>query len=167
MTLLTATADICDAYPDLASVTELPFRDFGAMTSFSGQVETVRCFEDNSMVRRALEGPGEGRILVVDGGASLRVALLGDKLAAQAVTNGWIAVVVEGCVRDTAALRELPLGVKALASCPMRSYKRGEGQVGVVLRIGRMDVRSGWWLYADADGILTMPGEALRPQPDR
>ena len=86
------TADLCDAYPDQVSVTDLQLHDYGGITTFSGPVETVRCFEDNSMVRRALEQPGDGRVLVVDGGASLRVALLGDRLAALAVTNGWRGV---------------------------------------------------------------------------
>lgn len=137
-----------------------PFGNYGGVRSFSGQVETVRCFEDNSLVRKALEQPGEGRILVVDGGTSLRVALLGDQLAALAVQNGWIGVVIEGCVRDVAALRELPIGIRALGSNPRRSIKRGQGQMGVMLRLGRMDVRAGWWLYADDDGIITLPHPA-------
>ena len=166
MTILSATADICDAYPDYVSVSDLPFRDFGGVTTFSGQVETVRCFEDNSMVRAALEQPGEGRVLAVDGGGSMRVALLGDRLGALALSNGWIGVVVEGCVRDVAILRELPLGIKALGSCPLRSNKRGEGQLGLMVRLGRMDVRSGWWLYADTDGVITIPHVATNPGSD-
>jgi len=166
MTILSATADICDAFPDHVSVSDLPFRDFGGVTTFSGQVETIRCFEDNSMVNRVLEQPGEGRVLVVDGGASVRVALLGDRLGSLALTNGWAGVVIEGCVRDVSALHELPIGVKALGSCPLRSYKRGEGQVGVMVRLGRLDVRSGWWLYADADGVVTLPHPAEAPSKD-
>jgi regulator of ribonuclease activity A len=128
--------------------------------NFSGQVDTLRCFEDNSLVRKALGQPGEGRILVVDGGTSMRVALLGDQLGALAVQNGWTGIVIEGCVRDTAALRELPIGIRALGANPRRSIKRGQGQHGVMLRLGRMDVRSGWWLYADDDGIVVLPHEA-------
>ena len=154
------TADICDAYPDRVQVADQPFRSYGGVSKFGGQVETVRCFEDNSVVRRALEVEGNGRILVVDGGTSMRVALLGDRLAALAIQNGWVGVVIEGCVRDVTALAELPIGIRALGSNPRRSVKRGQGQIGVMLRLGRMDVRSGWWLYADADGIVTLPHAA-------
>jgi len=157
MTILSATAEICDAYPHDVSVSDLPFRDFGGVTSFSGRTETVRCFEDNSMVHVALEQPGDGRVLVIDAGSSMRVALLGDRLGAMALSNGWTGIVIEGCVRDVDALRELPIGIKALGSCPLRSVNRREGQVGVMVRLGRMDVRAGWWLYADADGVLTIP----------
>lgn len=159
MTALPPTADICDAYPD-AGVADVAFVDYGARTRFSGPVETVRCFEDNSMVRRALETPGEGRVLVVDGGGSMRCALFGDRLGALAVENGWSGLVIEGCVRDVAALRDLPLGVKALGSNPLRSIKRGQGQIGTMVWIGRMDVRPGWWLYADEDGVVTLPEPA-------
>ena len=151
-----ATAEICDSNPK-ASVADLAFRDYGGSPLFFGPVETVRCFEDNTMVRRALESPGDGRVLVVDGGGSMRCALVGAQLGALAVANGWGGVVVEGCVRDIAALRLLPLGVRALGASPLGSAKRGKGHIGVVVRIGRMDVRSGWWLYADEDGIVTVP----------
>lgn len=150
------TADICDAYPQ-AGVADLAFRDYGARKVFSGPVLTVRCFEDNSMVATALEAPGEGRVLVVDGGGSMRCALLGDRMGALAVKNGWVGIVIEGCVRDVTALRSLPLGVKALGSNPLRSNKRGEGQIGTMIWIGRMNVQSGWWLYADEDGVITLP----------
>lgn len=156
MTDFPATADICDSNPS-AQVADPNFRDYGGIGRFFGPVETVRCFEDNSMVRQALELPGVGRILVVDGGGSMRCALVGDQLGALAVANGWAGIVVEGCVRDTAALRQLPLGVRALGSNPMRGARRGQGQMSVMVRIGRMDVRSGWWLYADDDGIVTVP----------
>jgi len=162
MTQTPATADICDAYPD-ANVADLAFVDFGGAARFSGEVETVRCFEDNALVARVLESPGDGRVLVVDGGASMRVALLGDRLGAMAVANGWVGVVIEGCVRDTVALRSLPFGIKALGSIPRRSKKRGEGQIGAMVRIGRMDVRAGWWLYSDEDGIVTLPAPAVLP----
>ncbi len=151
-----ATADICDAHPD-ANVADPAFRNYGGAVQFFGPVETVRCFEDNSIVRKALESPGEGRVLVVDGGGSMRCALVGDQLGELALANGWVGIVVEGCVRDTAALRNLPIGIRALGSNPMRSTKRGQGHMSVMVRIGRMDVRSGWWLYADEDGIVTVP----------
>lgn len=160
VTRVPPTADICDAYPESVQVADQPFRDYGGVRTFSGQVETVRCFEDNSLVRRALEQPGEGRVLVVDGGTSMRVALLGDRLGAIAIQNGWAGVVIEGCVRDVAALRELPIGIRALGSNPRPSIKRSQGQLGVMVRLGRMDVRAGWWLYADADGTIALPHAA-------
>jgi len=150
------TADICDAYPQ-AGVADLAFRDYGALTQFSGAVETVRCFEDNGRIAAALETPGEGRVLVVDGGGSMRCALFGGQLGTLAVENGWTGIVIEGCVRDVTVLRSLPLGVKALGSNPLRSNKRGEGQIGTMVWIGRMNVQSGWWLYADEDGVITLP----------
>lgn len=156
--IVPATADICDAIPDLVSVADLPFRDYGAVPAFFGEVQTVKCFEDNTIVRRALEQPGHGRVLVVDGGGSVKVALLGDELAALAIENGWGGIIIEGSVRDVSRLGELPIGIKALASSPARSNKRGEGSIGVMVRMGRMDVRSGWWIYADADGVVTIPG---------
>lgn len=109
------------------------------------------------MITKALETPGEGRVLVVDGGGSMRCALFGSQLGALAVENGWTGIVIEGCVRDVTALRSLPLGVKALGSNPLRSAKRGEGQIGTMVWIGRMNVQSGWWLYADEDGVITLP----------
>ncbi len=156
MSLPPPTADICDAYPQ-AGVADLAFRDYGALTQFSGAVETVRCFEDNGRIAAALEDPGEGRVLVVDGGGSMRCALFGGRLGALAVENGWTGIVIEGCVRDVTALRSLPIGVKALGSNPLRSNKRGEGQIGTMVWIGRMNVQSGWWLYADEDGVITLP----------
>ena len=121
------TADICDAYPESVQVADQAFHNYGGIRTFSGQVETVRCFEDNTLVRQVLAQPGEGRILVVDGGTSMRVALLGDQLGALAVQNEWTGVVIEGCVRDVAALRGLPIGIRALGSIPRRSIKRGPG----------------------------------------
>jgi len=156
MSLPPPTADICDAYPRVG-VADLAFRDYGALTQFSGAVETVRCFEDNSKIATALESPGEGRVLVVDGGGSMRCALIGGRMGALAVENGWAGIVIEGCVRDVKALRSLPLGIKALGSNPLRSKKRGEGQIGTMVWIGRMNVQSGWWLYADEDGVIALP----------
>lgn len=151
------TADICDAYPNHAPITDLSFHDYGAIARFGGEVQTVRCFEDNSMVRTALEQPGEGRVLVVDGGGSMRVALFGDQLATLAIESDWAGILIEGCVRDAAALGSMPIGIRALGTCPQRSQKRGQGQIGAMVRIGRMDIRSGWWLYADEDGIVVLP----------
>lgn len=114
----------------------------------------LQCLEDNSYVKRALEESGAGRVLVVDGGSSLRCALLGDQLAALALKNGWAGVVVFGCVRDAAALRKMALGVKAVATVPLRSVKRDVGERDVPLAVSGFTVRPGDWIYSDVDGVL-------------
>lgn len=148
------TADLCDAFADQVEVFEPIFRDFGGREAFHGPISTVKAFEDNSLVRRALEEPGHGRVLVVDGGASTRCAMLGDRLAALAVENGWVGVVIYGCVRDSSALKNIALGIKALATHPMKSEKRNTGQRDIVVRIAGVCVAPGAYLYADADGIV-------------
>jgi regulator of ribonuclease activity A len=147
------TTDLSDAHPE-AQVGEPLLRHFGGVSSFSGPIETLRVFEDNALMRAMLEEPGNGRVLVVDGGGSLRCALLGDHLAALAAGNGWAGVVLHGCVRDTADLRQIALGVMALAASPRRSVKRGEGERGVALHIAGLTLRPGYYLYADEDGIV-------------
>lgn len=149
-----STADLYDVYEATVQVAEPLYRDFGGLPSFFGPVATVKVFEDNSLVRQALEEPGGGRVLVVDGGGSLHCALLGDVLAQKAVDNGWLGIVVHGCVRDTRALASMPLGVKALGANPRRSVKRGEGERGVLVSFAGLTVHDGDWLYADEDGIL-------------
>lgn len=146
--------DICDQYIDDISVFEPVFRDFGGKRKFCGEVVTIKCFEDNSLVAETVRQPGQGRVIVVDGGGSLRRALLGDLLAVAAVENGWEGVVVNGCVRDVEMLATLDLGVKALAPCPVRTDKRGEGQRDVPLRFAGVQMEPGHYLYADANGII-------------
>jgi regulator of ribonuclease activity A len=155
------TADLSDAHPDAAVVAPaLGFASFGGVPAFHGPMSTVRCFEDNSLVRTALAEPGDGRVLVVDGGGSLGCALVGDVLAGLGHDNGWSGVVVNGCVRDTAQLAEIALGIKALAANPTRSEKRGEGVRDREVTFGNVTFRPGAWLYADADGILVLPAPA-------
>ncbi|RRR65885.1 MAG: RraA family protein [Candidatus Viridilinea halotolerans] len=147
------TTDLSDAHPDV-QVGEPLLRHFGGRRVFGGPIATLQVFEDNALVRTALEEQGEGRVLVVDGAGSLRCALLGDQLAALAVANGWVGVVVHGCVRDSADLTQLPLGVLALAAHPRRSIKRGEGVHGGTLHIAGLTLTPGLFLYADDDGIV-------------
>lgn len=161
-----ATCDLCDAHKgDISGsfrVLAPVFRDFGAVKVFAGPVETVKCFEDNSLVKAAVDSVGyvetpEGRIgkvLVVDGGGSLRKALLGGNLGAAAARNGWAGVVIDGCVRDCAELAEQAVGIRALASNPMPTEKRNQGHAGVPVQVQGVWVRPGDWLYADADGIV-------------
>jgi regulator of ribonuclease activity A len=148
------TADLFDAHGDALSSCVTQFRSYGSRTRFSGRIETVRCLEDNALVKRVLGTPGEGRVLVVDGGGSLRTALLGDLIAASAVRSGWSGVIINGAVRDTAALAGLDFGVKALGSNPRRSAKEGRGAIGVPVTFGEVTFASGEWLYSDEDGVV-------------
>ena len=153
-----ATCDLCDAHEEDASgafrVLPPVFHDFGKAARFAGPVATVRAIEDNSRVREAVNLPGNGRVLVVEGGGSVRRALVGGNLAAAAAKNGWAGILVDGAVRDLAELAAAGIPVKALALVPLRSVKRGEGQSDVPVEIQGVAVRPGDWLYADEDGIV-------------
>jgi regulator of ribonuclease activity A len=152
------TSDLCDAHKNDSSgafrVLPPVFRDFGALRRFAGPVSTVKCFEDNTLVKAAVDSPGEGRVLVVDGGASLRHALLGGNLGAAAVRNGWAGVVIDGCVRDVVELALCHIGIRALAAMPRPPEKRNEGQRDVAVQVQGVWVRPGDWLYADEDGMV-------------
>ena len=153
-----ATCDLCDAHKGdtTGAFRVLPpvFHSYGGRAAFSGTVSTVKCFEDNSLVKEAVESPGQGRVLVVDGGGSLRRALVGGNLVASAERNGWAGIVVNGCVRDVAELQAAKVGIRALGLMPLPTDKRGEGQSGVPVQIQGVWLRPGDWLYADADGIV-------------
>lgn len=155
------TTDLCDEYGDELQVADPMFADFGGEPVFAGPISTVKCFEDNSKVREALEETGEGRVLVVDGGGSDRCALLGDNLAQLAIDNGWAGVLVYGCIRDSAEIGEMPIAVKALATHPRKSNKQGIGERDVAVRFAGVSFEPGAWLYADLDGVVVAP-EALR-----
>jgi regulator of ribonuclease activity A len=130
------------------------FNDFGGEISFSGSISTVKCFEDNSFVRSQLEQPGKGRVLVVDGGGSLRCALVGDVLAQMGADNGWAGIVVYGCIRDSGVIAEIELGVKAIDTLPLKSVKKNVGEVDVTVHFADADFIPGHYLYADEDGII-------------
>jgi regulator of ribonuclease activity A len=147
------TTDLLDAHPTLEAC-DAGLAHYGGRRRFHGPVVTVRCFEDNSRVRELLKSPGQGRVLVVDGGGSRRCALVGDLLAAAGHENGWAGVVVAGCVRDSAALAALPIGVLALGLQPRRSERHDQGVVGVPLEILGARVVPGAYAYADEDGVV-------------
>jgi regulator of ribonuclease activity A len=153
-----ATCDFCDTHKNDTSgafrVLPPVFRDFGARRRFAGPVATVKCHEDNTLVKAAVDSPGQGRVLVVDGGGSLRRALVGGNLGAAAARNGWAGVVVDGCVRDSAELARCDTGIRALALIPLPTEKRHQGQADVPVQIQGVTVRPGDWLYADEDGIV-------------
>lgn len=161
-----ATCDLCDANKNdaLEAFRVLPpvFRDFGARRVFCGPVVTLKCFEDNSLVKAAVDSVGFedtsagriGKVLVVDGAGSLRRALLGGNLGAAAARNGWAGVVIDGCVRDVAELAALEVGIRALASMPMPTEKKNQGLKDIAVQIQGVWVHPGDWLYADADGMV-------------
>jgi regulator of ribonuclease activity A len=148
------TADLYDQHGDSLRVCEPIFRDFGGLARFYGPIVTVKCFEDNSMVKSTLAEPGAGRVLVVDAGGSRRCAMLGDLIAASAVEQGWAGVVLFGCVRDTVEIGQMPLGIKALASLPRKSERRGEGQRDIPVAFAGVRFAPGDHIYCDEDGIL-------------
>lgn len=173
MPIAFATCDLCDAHKADTSgdfrVLPPVFRDFGAVRKFAGPVVTVKCFEDNTLVKAAVDAQGwvdtpagpVAQVLVVDGGGSLRKALLGGNLGAAAARNGWAGVVVDGCVRDTAELAAQAVGIRALASMPMPTEKRNQGQAGVAVQVQGVWIRPGDWLYADEDGIVVSANALL------
>jgi regulator of ribonuclease activity A len=158
MDMTFSTCDLCDAhkgdFDGAFRVLPPVFRHFGGRTVFCGPVATVRCFEDNTSVKALLESPGEGRVLVVDGGGSLRRALVGGNIAAAAARNGWSGVVVHGAVRDAAELAACDVGLVALALMPMPTERRHAGELEVPVQIEGVWVLPGDWLWADADGIV-------------
>lgn len=154
------TCDLLDDHPEkniqvvTPSMDGKSFKSYGARKSFAGQVVTVKCFEDNSRVKELLATDGTGKVLVVDGGASMRCALMGDMIAESAVQHHWNGVVIYGCIRDVDAIAELDLGVHALAPIPQKSQRKGLGEVDLGLCFGGVTIQSGDYLYADNNGIL-------------
>lgn len=156
------TPDLLDANEDLTRagtvrVVMPMFQRYGARSSFSGQIATLKLFEDNSLVREAFEEPGKGKILVIDGGGSLRCALVGDQLAILAQKNGWEGVIVYGCIRDSGDINQIDIGVRALDTHPLKSIKKGAGDRNIAVSFGGVTFKPGEWLYADEDGIIVSP----------
>lgn len=148
------TTDLCDAHEDKVRVVEPMFSSFGGKAAFHGRIATLKLFEDNSLVRKTFESSGDGRVLVIDGGGSLRRALVGDQLAALAVKNGWAGVVVYGCIRDSRAIGEMDIGVFAIDTHPMKTLKKNVGDADIPVTFGGVTFVPGEWLYADEDGVI-------------
>jgi regulator of ribonuclease activity A len=146
--------DLCNQFSDRLQIAEPIFNDYGGEIMFSGLIVTLKVFEDNTLVRKVLEEPGENRVLVVDGGGSTRCALLGDQLGELAEDHNWAGIVVNGCIRDSAAMSELSIGVKALATHPLKSIKRNSGERDIPLCFAGITFRPGYYLYADDDGMI-------------
>jgi regulator of ribonuclease activity A len=148
------TPDICDEFSSAIQVLEPLFTEFGGAGKFCGEVVTIKCFEDNSLVKQTLGGNGQDKVLVVDGGGSLRCALLGDMLGAMAEQNGWQGVLINGCVRDVEMLKTMAIGVRALGCHPVKSVKLNKGQLNVPLRFAGASIKPGQYLYADENGVV-------------
>ncbi len=155
------TPDLCDAFPNQVKAAEPVFRSYGGRDFFAGRIVTLRCVEDNSKVRELVATPGHGKVLVIDGGGSLRCALLGDQLAQKAVENGWEGILINGCVRDVQIIATLDLGVQALASHPRKTEKRGVGDIDVAVTFAGLTFDPGAWIYADANGIVVSRDELI------
>ncbi len=152
--MLDLLPDLCDQHGDALQVAEPLFHNFGGKPLFYGQAVTLSCYEDNSLVRELVTRPGQGRVMVIDGGGSLRRALLGDQLAIKAAEQGWEGILIHGAVRDVGTLATLALGVKALAACPVKTEKRGQGELDAVVSFAGMTIHPGDYVYADLNGVL-------------
>lgn len=148
------TADLCDQFPDVIKVAEPIFRCFGQKSFFGGEIVTVKVHEDNVLVKERLSQPGTGKVLVVDGGGSMRCALVGDLLAQSAIDNGWEGIVVYGCIRDSATINTLPIGIQALSTHPLKSVKHGRGDRDLPVTFAGVTFFPGHYLYADSDGVI-------------
>lgn len=154
-----STCDLFDQFDERARVIGSIFKDFGGRSAFSGSAVTVRCFEDNSRIKEIAQTDGVGKILVVDGDGSSRVALLGDMIATTAVRAGWEGMIIYGCVRDTVALRKIDLGIKALGTTPRKSVRKGAGDLNIPVKIADVWIKPGDCIYADDDGIIILDAE--------
>ncbi len=148
------TADLCDEHIEKLQVAEDIFNDFGGRKTFSGEIVTVKVFEDNSLVRTALEADGTGKVLVIDGGGSQRCALVGGLIGQLAKKNNWSGIIVFGSIRDSEEISGIDIGVKAIGTCPVKSVKRGEGQTNIPVRFAGVNFVPGHFLYADEDGVV-------------
>ncbi len=149
-----STPDICDAYPHMVRVVEPLFKNYGGKRSFWGQIVTIKCFEDNSKVKELSSTNGKGKVMVVDGGGSLRRSLLGDNVAREAMENGWSGFVIYGCIRDVDVIQTMDIGVKALNTIPVKTEKRGIGDIDIPIQFGGVTFLPGEYIYADSNGII-------------
>lgn len=149
-----ATADLCDAHPDKVKVCQTPFRSFGRVATFHGPIRTLSVLDDNALVRQTLERPGHGAVLVVNGGGSMKRALVGDNLAKLAIDNGWAGIVVHGAIRDSGVINTMEVGLKALGAIPLRADRDAVGEIDIPTAFGGVIFTPGDWLYADEDGVV-------------
>lgn len=155
------TPDLCDDFPELVRVVDPMFNNFGGNDTFGGEIVTVKCFEDNSLVKENASKPGHGKVMVVDGGGSLRRALLGDLITKDAVKNGWEGFVIYGCIRDVDIIGRLDIGVKALDTVPLKTEKKGIGDLNIAITFGGVTFRPGEYVYADNNGVVVSKEKLL------
>ena len=148
------TPDLCDAYPELVRVAEPVFTNYGGRPAFGGEIITVKCHEDNSLVKEHVSNLGEGKVMVVDGGGSLRCALLGDMLAEKAAENNWAGLIIFGCIRDVDEIRKTQLGVQALRTIPIKSNRKGRGDLNIPVTFAGVTFHPGEYVYADNNGVI-------------
>ncbi len=148
------TADLCDRFERKIEVAAPVFQAYGRNIAFSGAIRTVKVHEDNVLVKQMLSSSSDGCVLVIDGGASLRCALFGDQLAALASDNGWSGLVINGCIRDSETINKTALGVRALATHPRSSIKKGAGDMDIPVRFAEVIFVPGHYVYVDEDGIV-------------
>ncbi|MAR92840.1 MAG: ribonuclease E activity regulator RraA [Pseudomonadota bacterium] len=158
------TPDLCDAHPDRVRVVEPLFTNYGGRSTFGGEIVTVKCHEDNSLVKEQVGLPGAGRVLVVDGGGSLRCALLGDMLAEKAAQNQWAGLIIYGCIRDVDEIRQTDLGVQALRTIPIKSKRQGRGDLNIPVTFGGVCFHPGEYVYADNNGVIVAPEPLSMPE---
>lgn len=157
------TPDLCDEYPDQVEVAEPIFNNYGGKKSFGGQIVTIKCFEDNSLVKETASKPGNGKVMVIDGGGSLRRSLLGDMIAENAVSHGWEGFVIYGAIRDVDVIAKLQIGVKALNTIPLKTEKKGIGEYDRELGFAGVIFRPGEYVYADNNGLIVSPKPLKMP----
>ena len=157
--MIFSTPDLSDSNPQIVNVVEPIFNSYGGRKSFHGEIVTVKCFEDNTLVKRTAGTNGKGKVMVVDGGGSLRRALLGDLIACDAEKNGWEGFIIFGCIRDVDIIRKINIGVKALNINPLKTEKKGIGDLNTPISFGGVIFRPGEFIYADNNGILVSPLE--------
>ena len=156
------TADLWDEHEELLSCVDPIFNHFGNKKNFSGKITTLKLFEDNSLVRKQLESNGNGKVIVVDGGGSIRCALIGDQLAALAIQNNWNGIIVNGCIRDSQLINTMDIGIRALHTSPVKSIKRNRGEIDIPVDFGGVSFVPGCYIYVDSDGILVSKHNFLK-----
>lgn len=156
------TADLCDDHESSVSVAQPIFRDFGGNKSFCGKIYTVKCFEDNSLVREALKSPGSGQVLVIDGGGSTRRAIVGDLLAQAGADNNWAGILAYGCIRDSEVIATINIGCKAIGTLPLKTEKKGIGEKEIPVHFADVDFIPGHYIYADEDGVIVSAHNLLK-----
>lgn len=161
---LLITPDLCDENPDLVTVLEPIFNNYGGKKAFCGEIVTVKCHEDNSVVKEQSTQSGKGKVLVVDGGGSLRCALLGDLIAAKLAENQWEGIIIYGCIRDVDAIATINLGVQALATIPIKSNRKGRGDLNIAIKFAGVNIEPGHYIYADNNGIIVSPEPLKLPE---